>query len=228
MGELDTVAKHRTAFLRLVGTEADDPALTELGEGTDEVVYLYLTRGTRAAQRWMLDMGYQGWRKRSSALVFTGTDDADGGRSTALPSDFLRAAGHRWKSALREADGTPWGVEVTIDEELLKGDGWYIKGAELWLNRTAAPPTTLFLEFHYRHPEWNDSVVIDFPLEARSLIIAEAANEAKEENWLPGGPEMETKIERALARARQRARDVARPTKEPRHIRKPVRIGNRW
>ena len=52
--ELDTVDKIKRAFFRLTDTESDDPELDLLGEGTDEVVLLALTRGYRSAQRWML------------------------------------------------------------------------------------------------------------------------------------------------------------------------------
>ncbi|KKL25613.1 hypothetical protein LCGC14_2403520, partial [marine sediment metagenome] len=69
--ELDTIAKHRNAFYRLCGTESDDPELVLGGEGATEVVDLYLTDGCRNAQCWMLDMGYGGWRKRSSVLSWT-------------------------------------------------------------------------------------------------------------------------------------------------------------
>ena len=62
--ELDTVARVKRAFFRLVDTESDDPELTLLSEDADEVVELLLTRGFRSAQRWMLEQGYQGWRKR--------------------------------------------------------------------------------------------------------------------------------------------------------------------
>jgi len=228
--ELDTVDKHREAFYRLVGTESDDPALTDRGEETDEVVDLYLTRGCRVAQRWMLKMGYDGWRERSSVLSWSGTDAADGGRYSDLPSDFLRAFGNQRVSALREADGRPWGVEMSAEDDFRRGSFYYIRGEQLWIGHSAVPPGALYLAYHYRHPKWegltdND---IDFPMEARPLIVAEAANLAKEENWLPGGPEMERKIERARARAREEARDVARPTKQPRQMRQSRRVGNRW
>jgi len=75
--ELDTVAKIRHAVYRLLGTTTDDTALIEQGEAADEVVDLGLTRGIRTAQRWMLDAGHVGWRKRSSAITWSGTDAAD-------------------------------------------------------------------------------------------------------------------------------------------------------
>lgn len=227
---LDTVAKIRYAFYRLVGTTGDDAALTDQGEATDDVAYLYLTRGVWAAQRWMLKMGYNGWYKRSSALSWTGTDATTGGRYWSLPSDFLRAFGDYRVSCLREANGDPWGQLITspYDEGAVEGDYYYFRGDELWLARTAAPPTTLYLEYHHQHPAFSAAVTLDFPVEARPLIVAEAANLAKEEDWLPYGQEVEQKIERALIRAREEARDIARPTKAPRQFRRPIRYGNRW
>lgn len=228
---LDTVAKCRNAFLRLVGTDDADPALTDLGEATTEVVDLYLTAGSRDAQRWMLSVGYDGWWRRSSAITsWTGSDSADGGRYTTLPSDFLRLRGNSRTSALVEADGDRWGSLIDSEENYRKGNYYYLKGTQLWLARTASPPSTVYIEHHYQHPSWTGlaDANIDFPLEVRPLVISEAANAAKEENWLPGGQEMEAKIERRLARDRQKARDFARQVKGPRMWRKVLRVGNRW
>jgi hypothetical protein len=226
--EYSTVARCLAAFYRLMGSESGDDFLVSQGEAPDDVGYLYLTSGCRDAQRWLLKMGYQGWRKRSAALSLTGTDAADGGRYATLPADFLRAFGTERMSALRQADGTGWGRETTAERDQLRGDYYYIRGEQLWVTRGATPPAPLYLEYHYLHPAWTSIVTIDFPMDARPLIIAEAANDAKEEGWLPGGPEMEQKIERKLARAREKARDIVRPTKAPRTFGKPVRFGNHW
>ena len=224
--ELDTVAKVLHAFYRLCGTDEDDPYLTDQGEATNEVAYTYLTRGCREAQRSMLDMGHSGWRKRTAALTWS-TDSVTGEQYVALPSDFLRAFGDHKRSALRDADGDQWGWE-NENGEFEYGNFYYFRDYELRLGRRASPPSTLYLEYHYSHPLWNDSTTIDFPMDARWLIIAEAANTAKEENWLPGGPDMEVKIARALIHARQLARSVARVSKRPRQFRAPTRVGNRW
>jgi hypothetical protein len=231
--ELSTVARIKNAVFRLVGTESDDPALTEHGEATDEVVYLALTDGSRRAQRWMLSCGYQGWRQRSSALTFSGTDAADGGKFTALPTDFLRAYGSQRtvRSALTEASGKRWGQEVAANEDHLEGDGYYFRDEQLWLTRRASPPTALYLDYHYKHPEWTSALAdgsIDFPMDARSLIVGEAAVSAMHDDWLPGARDMEIKVLTYLARARENARDVARQTKEPRRMRKPTRLANHW
>ena len=224
--ELSTPALVVAAWYRLVGSESADDALVAHGESADDVAYQALTRGCRNAQRTMLGFGYGGWRVRSAALSFSGTDATTGGRYASLPSDFLRAAGSRRQSALEEANGDPWGQEV--DDSKVKGNGYYLQGDELWLTRNASPPSTLYLAYHYTHPVWSASVTIDFPVDARYLIVAEAANVAKEESWEVVGPEGAGKIERALMRAKEEARGVARLTKSPRQFKRPYRGASHW
>ena len=229
--ELNTVERIRDSFYRLVGSTSSDTALVEQGESTNDVANQFLTRGSRKAQRWMLKQGYGGWRIRSSALSFSGTDASDGGRYATLPTNFLKAVGNFRVSALREANGDPWGTQVDDRDDTKQGDGYYLRGDKLWLLRRANPPATLYLDYHYTHPVWDstlDDNEIDFPLEARSLIVAEAANDAKEENWLPGGQDLELKIERALVRAREEAKDIARLTTQVKTFQKPRRVGKHW
>lgn len=233
MSSLDTVAKLRRAFLRLVGTESDDPALTDLGEAANEVTNYFLTRGVWAAQRNLLKVGYQGWKKRSSAITsWTGSDDTDGGRYTTLPTDFLRAYGSHRHSCLVEADGDPWGQQILQEQANQRGDGFYFEGVDqLWLTRDASPPSTLYLWYHYRHPEIDgdlDDADIDFPVEARPMIPAEAAFFAMEEAWVPGGQDMELRISRARNAAREAARGLGRSSKQPRTFRRVRRAGNHW
>jgi hypothetical protein len=229
--DLTTVEEHLQAWYRLVASVSGDQSLEEQDEATDEVGYINLTRGCRLAQRSMIRMGFGGWRKRSSALVFTGSDAADGGRFVALPSDFLRAYGNQRRSALVEANGDRWGQQINEEDDHLKGDLYYIRGEELWVARTAKLPTTFFLDYHFKHPVWEanlDDGDIDFPLEARALIPAQAAYTAMHDNWLPGGRELESKIERAVKLAEKEARYIVRSTKQPRQFRKVQRFGNRW
>lgn len=229
--DLTTVAQHLAQFYRLVGSESGDLALTEQGEATDEVGYIYLTRGSRKAQRWLLKRGYDGWRKRSSALTFSGADATDGGRYLTRPADFLRAWGNRRFSCLVEPNGKRWGRQIDPEQEELRGNYFYFRGEQLWITRLASPPSTLYLDYHYLHPEWDgdlDDADIDFPLEVRALIPAEAAAVAMQDNWLPGGPEMKQGIEQARREARMEADDYARPTKEPRRFQSPVRFANHW
>jgi hypothetical protein len=233
--ELDTTARVKAAFFRLVGTESDDSELTLLGEGSSDVVEIALTSGFRSAQRWMLDNGYQGWRKRSAAITWSGTDAADGGRYFTLPTDFLKAYGNKRISPLTEAGGKRWGGEQHPDYAQVKSNSFYFRGSndagmQIWLNRSATPPATLYLEYHYLHPSWTSlaDADIDFPLEIRSLGVAEAANEAMVEAWLPGGQELEVKILRALGLAQKKAMRTVRQSKKAREMRPPSRFGNRW
>ncbi len=228
--EYDTVDKIKFAFFRLVATETDDPDLTNLGEGTDDVFELNATEGCRDAQRYMLDMGYGGWHKRTSALTWTGADDTDGGRYLTLPTDFLRAYGTDRASCLVEANGNGWGTEINHRMHGQHGQFFYFRGDRLWITRSATPPTTLYLEYHYLHPKWESLAddAIDFPLDARRLIVACAANVAKEDNWFPLDAAGELKIERNLQRAKVRARGVARLTKTPRRFMAARRVGNHW
>lgn len=226
--ELNTVDLIREAFYSLVNTDSTDQELQARGEATNERCDISLTRGCRKAQRFMLDKGYGGWRKRSSALSWTGTDATTGGRYATLPADFLKAYGNKRVSALRKANGDQWGMEIDAYNDFWKGNFYYFRGDEVWIGRTAVLPTTLYLEYHFLHPEWNDSVTIDFPIEARPLIVAEAANVAKNESWLPGDIELEAKIIRELTSARDEARDIARRSKALMEFKRPRRYGNRW
>jgi hypothetical protein len=232
--DLSTVNGHRYAFYRLVGSDASDDLLVEHGEDAGEIVDLFLTLGSRGAQRYMLENGYRGWRKRSSAITsWSGADDTDGGRYWTLPSDFLKACGRiNRDSAIHKANGDQWGREIRYEQRALKGDLYYFEGVEkLWLARGAIPPSPVYLEYHYMHPAWTSSLQdseIDFPLDARRLIIAEAAFEAKDENWLPGDINLENKIHRARENARTRARRVAHQSMSQRVLLAPVRFGNRW
>lgn len=222
--ELNTVARLRNAFFRLTSSGTGDDALSDFGEPENEVVDTFLTRGVRSAQQWMLENGYKGWRRRT-AVTFT--EDSFGIKRATLPDDFLRAYGDRARSALVKTDGLRWGQERDEDDT---GDGYYIEGDELCLLRRAVPPTTLYLDHHYLHPAFDNlaDADIDFPLAARALIVAQAADIAKEDAWLPAEAEMERKIARALFRAKEDARKIARQTKSQRQMKPPRRIGNRW
>lgn len=226
--ELTTVVQIRNLFYRLLSTDEDDSGLTQQGESINEVAYTYLTEGCRAAQRWMLKNGYHGWRRRSSAITsWSGADATDGGRYTDLPSDHLRVYGTGQMSALVLANGEPWGELIEPENYQYEGDFYYIRGEELWLTRKAQVPATVYLEHHYLHPAWSDGVTIDFPIEARRLIAAEAAWRAVDESWYPFGPVEELKIEKAVTKARSHAASIARPTKEPRRMRPARRYGTR-
>lgn len=231
--ELSSVAIILKAFYRMVGATSSDPALVLNGESADDVAYQYLTRGCRVAQRYLLSAGFQGWRKRSTALTFSGADATDGGTYTTLPSDFLRAYGTSKKSALVQADGTRWGTEIGTEDEESFGPYYYFRGSstvpqQLWLARAAGQPSPLYLDYHYVHPVWSSVTTIDFPLEVRALIQAQAAELAIGEEWVPLDAQGEAKLERALKKAQSEAREFAAQSKEPRSMRRPYRLANHY
>ncbi len=227
MAQLDSVARILEAWYRMVGSVPADYGLTELGEAQDEVGYIYLTSGCHDAQEWMLDNGYQGWRQRSGALSWTGSDATTGGVYSDLPADFLRLDGNRDRSALVEANGDRWGAQLDSVDDTVKGNYFYLVGDELWLARTADPPTTLYAKYHYQHPEWESGITIDFPMKARALIVAYAAQSAMNENWFTGGNDERLAITRAVSLAEEKARKVARQGKHARQWRKQ-KVYGRW
>lgn len=240
MSALDTITELRYAFYRACGTVSSDDALVEQGETADDVAYLHLTRGIRAAQRWLIDAGIgHRWLKRSSAITsWTGADDTHGGRYVALSStanDFLRLfqrkvrGQRRHNGGLVEQGGDAWGYETTVDEEELKGDYYYLKADQLWIARQASPPSTLYLQFYYQHPALSAATVsFDFPTDAMWVALWEAVDSARAESWFPLAADADIKIRAALDKARSEARGVARQTRTPRQWGRPTRYGSRW
>ena len=229
--ELDSVEEHVRAWYRLVGSISTDSALTDQGETAGDVAYIFLTRGCRAAQRLWLGFGYGGWRQRSdAAITWSGSDATTGGRYWALPTNFLRAAGNRRKSPLVQVNGDRWGRFVEDENEEIKGDGYSIRGEQLWLARNALPPT-VDLEFHYQHPVWDDDLDdddIDFPIDSRFLIVAKAADLAKSESWYVGGPEEKADLREALRDAKEEARKAVRQMRQQKRFQKKRRFGNHY
>lgn len=239
--ELDTGTDLINAFYRLVGTDAADPALVANGEGVNDVANMFLGRGARMAQQYMLKEGYDGWRARSAALVFTGTDDADGGRHADLPTDFIKAYGNgrtTTESALTQPNGTPWGVEIHPSMAgATQGNAYYFKAAgdgvvvavqQLWVTRLATVPDPLHLHYHYRLISVSSATVaIDFPFDARGLIPAYAADLAKTEGWLPDDEQF-SKISVAVTAAEKEARSLAKQSRRQRQMRGPVRFASHW
>jgi hypothetical protein len=242
VSDLDTVAEHKAAWYRLIGTTSADGALAENSESADDVAYLFLTRGYRAAQAWLISEGMgERWRKRSSAITsWSGTDAADGGRYKEITSaggiatDFLRPDSMRadgaspGRSALVEADGDPWGCEVEADQDYVKGDYYYLSADRLWLARTANVPSTVYFRYYYAHPAITSGTTsFDMPVALRWLSVAEAADAAANEGWLPGGTEQLSKIDRALGKARADAR-AQRRTRSPRRFKPPAKHASHW
>lgn len=223
--ELLTVDQIVAAWYRAVGTESDDSDLVQNGESVDDVAYVYLTRGFRAAQRWMVDNGFQSyWRTRSSALSWSGAEATDGGRYTDLPSTFLRLAGdpQNRKSAIVEADGASWGWLIDEEESEVRGQYYYLKGSKLWITRGATPPTAAYLEFHHKHPAFKTGATVladaslDFEVDARPLGVAEAALLAANQPWYHGDEARKAQLREDRFNAQQEARKIARRTRRAR------------
>jgi hypothetical protein len=221
------------AFYRLVGTVSTNDSLAENSEAADEVADLCLTNGIRRAQRFMLDSTYYGWVKRSAAITWSGTDATTGGRYVAVASDFLKLAGDEHRSSIVEANGDPWGFEVTVEDRTAKGDGYYIKEVEgeerIYLLRTARPPTTAYYEYHYQHEEFSADLLdadIKFPADARGLSVAYAAEHGKAERWFPRASDKE--IEKAVNTWESIARGVARRSRTPRKMKTRPKVGNHY
>lgn len=241
-GQLDTLAEHQRAWYRLVGITSADDSLVEQGEVVGDVVLLALTRGYRACQRWLIDNGLrERWRKRSTAITWSGSDAADGGRyvdlddictdGTSPPNeDFLRLDGNYTdRSALVTADGTQWGQEVSPDFDSVRGSFYYLKNDQIWLTKSAAPPSPVYARYYYTlQPISAGTTLFDMPMDARWLAVAEAADAAVKEQWVPGGDAVEARVGRALQRAREEARRLIPRTREPRKMRHVTVYGSHW
>jgi hypothetical protein len=234
MANLSTRAKFHDAFWRLCGNISTDAALIESGEAVDEVADQCLTHGIWQAQRFLVDAGYNGWVARSTAVTsWTGTDAANGGRYTAVPTDathgFLRLAGDYDRSSLVKANGDPWGCEVSYDQRSAKGDGYYLKNDQVWLLRTASVPSTIYIEYHQQHVEFAATTFdagLSFPVDVRMLVVAYGAQQALDEGWLP--IEDPDAIREAIQTQERRARDFARRSHAVRHVRQRPRLGNHY
>lgn len=228
----------RRAFFRLTGVDANNTALTEHDGSTLETLYQLLQYGLWDAQAFLIDCGMgDRWVKRSSTLSFSGSDTVDGGKYTALPSDFLRLAGDDDVSALCQPDGSRWGrlVEMRYRGEV-RGNFYYLMNDRLYLAPSASPPSNLVMEYHHKLATLVDTATgppavdgtVDFPEEHRALIVAYAADRAQSEAWLPGDLEMNAKIAANLDRLKKLAWVRARRNSGPRKMRARRVVGTHW
>lgn len=237
MAYLDTAANCLKAFYRLVGTTSSDDALVENSEAADAVAYTCLTHGVETAQRFMIACGMTDrWRTRSQAITsWSGADATDGGRYKDMSSwiatskSFLRLSGKKMDAAassMMEANGERWGVEIDADNDYLTGDFFYLKNEQLWIARDAQVPTTVYVDYQYKHPEFTSSVTIDFPAEARGLFIAYAAQHGSAESWFPLADD--SRIQKNVEFWERQARAVARRSRGPRTQNAPRTTGSRY
>jgi hypothetical protein len=229
VAELSTVADCLKAFYRLVGTTSDDDAMSENGEAADEVAYLYLTRGARSAQVYLIALGMSE-RWKSSATLSFGSAAVDGTRDANLPADFLRASGDRVNSALWDGtSGKRWGRQVEeTDIRTALGDYYALVGEKVRVANGASIPSTPKLDYIASHAAIAAASTLDFPTLALWMVPAEAAYLAMAEPWFIGDAQAVAAIERARTNAREEAKQYARRTREPRRI-TPTRIyGSHW
>lgn len=222
----------RRAFYRLTGTAATDDALTEHDSEVLEAVHYHLQRGLWSAQEYLISVGTTRWLTRADATPWV----ADGDLTyLALPDDFLRLSGdERVSPFLVNNTRRTLGVSSNFDNGLSIGASYWVEGDRLYAGKGVTAPTGLQVEYIHRHPlvtsddENAAGGAIDFPVEDRPLIVAFAAAHAMVESWLPGGPDMEAKIDRNLAMAKAESARRSRRTREPRKMRPPEVLGTRW
>lgn len=215
---LGTRDQLRRKVLRLLGAEADDPALTDGGEADNEVVDEGLEHGMWNGQRYLIDVGCGDEWHQTATLSF-GAEDATGARSATLPDDFLRLSGAGAHSSLLSGDGQPWG-QVLKDRKArryVRGDYYWLSNGLIWVPRGASLPSTVKLDYFERlalPAEDDDDDEVDLPEDARPLIPAEAAYYLMHENWITAndGPAFENRIARNRASARTDAVSAMRRT----------------
>jgi len=230
MAVLTNLASLQRAFYRLTGTASDDDSLIEHDDSSLEAVNQFLQYGLNDAQDYLMDCGLSDrWVKQATAITsWSGTESTDGGRYKALESDFFRLAGDNITSALRQADGTRWGHLIDFrDRFRVRGDRYWLQGTNLWIARGASPPASLIYDYHFRIPTLSSGTV-DFPVEDRPLIVAYAAERAMEDDWLPGGPEMEAKIRNKVQICERRAFRRSRRSRAQRKLRPKPTIGTHY
>lgn len=229
-------AELRLALLRLLAMSTSDGTLAEHETTAGDTLNHLIQHGTWEAQSYYLNhVDPERWRKRSSAITWSGTEAADGGRYVALAGDFLRLYGTKERSALVEADGTRWGYLIdALDRYEYLGDYYYIDatavGVErLWIAKSATPPTSLYYEYTYRHPTFSDdTTAAEFPLQHVPLVVAFAAEYAMHHPFFPGDDGVAAKVAANLEYWKRTVAVAGRRSREPRKAKSGRTIGSRW
>lgn len=212
----------RRHLYRLLGIDARDRNLSSYDSDIQESVHYFIQQGLWNAQSHLITNGRARlWRRRWEISGWE-DDEVTGARSTDLPSDFLRLDGDQYRSALYSAaDERPWGQETSAQNgETWRGNFFWVHNGRLWVSRGANLPQSLYGTYFYRHPVLeHDETPLDFPVEVRPLIPAEAAYVAMMESWLPLDDDAtRRRIQRNLEFWRAKAEEDLRPTRElPQH-----------
>ena len=225
----------KRALYRLVNTDDLDDAMLEHDATSLDGIYMALQEGVDDAQQYLVDSGLGDyWLTTSATLSFTGSDPD---RYVALPATdtasadkrFWRLYGdHKW-SALRKANGERWGLEIPAHSRWkIRGNCYYLRNERLYLARGASPPSDVVMDYLYRLPDLADSTTVDFPEADRPLIVAYAAIHVMENDWIAGGPDMESKLMRNLDRRKQAAYRRARRSLQPKMTTPNDMVGDHW
>ena len=225
----------KRALYRLVNTDDLDDAMLEHDATSLDGVYMALQEGVDDAQQYLVDSGLSDyWLTTSATLSFTGSDPD---KYVALPATdtasadkrFWRLYGdHKW-SALRKANGERWGLEIPAHSRWkIRGNCYYLRNERLYLARGASPPSDVVMDYLYRLPDLADSTTVDFPEADRPLIVAYAAIHVMENDWIAGGPDMESKLMRNLDHRKQAAYRRARRSLQPKMTTPNDMVGDHW
>lgn len=227
---LDNRAELRLAVYRLAQLGSSDGALTEHQTATNDVIHQAIFQAMRDAQSWYLSsVNPDYWQKTSSTLSWSGTEAANAGRYSALPTDFLRLYGDKENPALRRPSGRRWGTLIDPPDRTIRGAFYWIWNDRLWIARGASPYSDLVMDYTYDIPELTDDTTApDFPEEDRILIPAYAAVDLADHGFFPGSMEMKAGLNAYLLRKKREVYVRGRRTKEPRRMKSSKVVGSRW
>jgi hypothetical protein len=231
----------RRAFYRLLAISPQDDAVTEHESEAEETVNYFIQHGLWNAQYWLLtNTSLRKWIQEVGPITWL-TDSTTGDRYVELPDDFIRLAGDDnntaffYRTSSQAQRRLPWGNEMDQRDKLnYSGAGYYIENDRIVLARRAdvSSGRNLYYDYYYRHAVLDEEETIDFPVDIRPLIVAEAAAMALSESWLPFEDiESENKILRNLAYWRNVASSKARRSRTPQKLRGrnvPSNYGTNW
>lgn len=232
---LDSRAALLRQFYHHLGTDATDDALIEHDSETLEQAHRYLQFGLWNAQAYLVGLGLgERWRAVSSTLSWSGAEATSGGRFLSMADGgsfarFLKLAGDEDHSALRQPNGTQWGMQIDERSRFERwGNFYYLLGDDqLWVTKGANPPSTLVADYYQRHAILEDATVIDFPVDLTPLVPAEAALMALGDAWVPVDKEQKAEIRDAHRRWRKEAAKRRR-SRSPKRMRARTTFGTHF
>lgn len=231
---LDNKAALRRGFFRILGVAPLDDSVSEHDSEAEETVNYFIQHGLWNAQAFLVtNTDANRWKATSGALTVLGTD-ATGGRSVALADDFLRLAGDEHHSALFDTGNQyrPWGtmVDPRTSQGIVGSSAYWVEDDTIRFSMGATIPAGLQYNYFQRHAVLDEDTAINFQLDLRPLIVAEAAALALAESWVPfDDAKTEANIQRNQAYWRSMATSRSRRTRRPSQFRKePNPSGSNW